>query len=85
MTKTKSLPFPAFRDFLAGLRFSPHRTSKGWVFEHPKEGPLVYRLYEDDENVDPWDLNSTRRFLDMRGVMDGEVFDAYLQKASASA
>ncbi len=85
MKRTKTVPFDEFRSFLKGLGFAPKRVPKAWVFKHRKEGLLVYRLYGDDQDVDPGDLAYTRLFLDYRGVMEGEVFDAYLEQARTPA
>jgi hypothetical protein len=41
----------------------------------------LFRLYADDEPVDEGDVRSTRRFLDMRGVLAAADFDAFLLMA----
>jgi len=55
------------------------------VFNHPKEGLVVFRRYADDESVSEGDVRSTRRFLDMRGLYASEDFDGFLEKATTPA
>jgi hypothetical protein len=55
------------------------------VFEHPEEGRLLYRPYRDDEAVELLDIVYTRKFLDMRGVIEAGVFDATLLGADTPA
>jgi hypothetical protein len=55
------------------------------VFRHPTEGLIVLRLYGEDEAVDDGDLRSTRKFLDLRGLLDGQSFDTFVEQASAPA
>jgi hypothetical protein len=73
------------RRFLNGLGFKDKRAENAWVFHHPTEGLVVVRLYGKDEAVAERDLRSTRRFLDMRGVLEGKDFDAFLQGAAKPA
>jgi hypothetical protein len=81
MTKSRPLPFAELRRFLNGLGFKDQRAETAWVFRHPKEGLIVFRVYGEEEPVGERDLRSTRRFLDLRGVLEGEDFDAFLQRA----
>jgi hypothetical protein len=82
MRKTRKVPFAELRRFLLELSFKDKRAERAWVFRHPTEGLIVFRLYGEDEGVDPGDLWSTRRFLDLRGVIDGDDFDAFIQRAT---
>ncbi len=85
MTKTRPIPFTEFRTFLHGLGYVEKRVPKGRVFEHPREGLLLFRSYRDDETVAPIDLVSTRKFLDLRGVIEADDFDATLLGAEKTA
>jgi hypothetical protein len=85
MTRARAIPFVDFRRFLVGLGFTEKRAEKAWVFHHPSEGLLVFRLYGDDEAVDDGDLRSTRKFLDLRGLLEARDFDTFVQQASAPA
>jgi hypothetical protein len=85
MTKTRPVSFGEFRRFLNRLGFKDKRAENAWVFHHPTEGLVVLRLYGEDEAVGERDLRSTRRFLDMRGVLDGSDFDAFVQRATTPA
>jgi hypothetical protein len=85
MTKMRSIPFAEFRAFLQKLGYVEKRVPKGRVFEHPKEGLLLYRYYRDDEPVFSRDLLSTRKFLDLRGVIEADDFDAALLQANTPA
>ncbi len=85
MRRTRLIPFAEFRRFLNGLGFADKRAEAAWVFHHPGEGLLVFRLYGEEEPVDGRDLRSTRKFLDLRGVLEAKDFDAFVQEASTSA
>jgi len=85
MTKIRLVPFAEFRRFLQGLGYAEKRAPNAWVFLHPEEGLLAFRLYHDDEPVGSRDLLSTRRFLDLRGVMEADDFDATLLRTSTPA
>jgi hypothetical protein len=64
---------------------TPFRPFRPWVFHHASEGLLVFRLCADDEAVDEGDLRSTRKFLDLRGLLEARDFDTFVQQASAPA
>ncbi len=85
MTRSRTIPFAEFRRFLKGLGFKAGRAEKAWVFRHPTEGRVIVRLYDEDEPVTDRDLRITRTYLDLRGLLDGEDFDAFVQRATTSA
>ena len=85
MTKMRPIPFADFKAVIERLGFVEKRVPKGRVFKHPEEGLLLYRGYHDDEPVDLGDFVYTRRFLDMRGVLDAEEFDTALMRADTPA
>jgi hypothetical protein len=85
MRKSSTVAFVELRRFLNGLGFKDKRAETAWVFRHPQEGLIVFRLYGEDEAVDEGDLWSTRQFLDLRGLLDGKDFDAFVQRASTPA
>jgi hypothetical protein len=76
MRKRNAIPVAELRDFLNRLGFHHRGTTNAWAFEHPQEGLIVFRLYGEQEAVDEGNLRSTRRFLDMRGVLASAAFDA---------
>jgi hypothetical protein len=82
---TRPVAFAEFRDFLHGLGYQARRTDQAWVLNHPQEGLLVFRLYAEQEPVDARDLLGTRKFLDLRGLLDARAFDAFLQRATTPA
>jgi hypothetical protein len=84
MTKTSPVPFPEFRRLLQRLGYVAKRHPSASVFEHPEEGLLTFRLYRE-EAVDEQDLIYTRKFLDLRGLMDAADFDAALLRADTPA
>jgi hypothetical protein len=43
---------------------------------------VVLRLYGEDEAVGGRDLRSIRRFLDMRGILDANEFDVFVERAT---
>jgi hypothetical protein len=79
------ISFADFRRFLNGLGFTAKRTEAAWVFHHRTEGLLVFRLYGEEEAVDEGDLRSTRKFLDLRGLLEAKDFDAFVPESSAPA
>jgi hypothetical protein len=85
MTKTRPISFAELRRFLHGLGFAEKRSASAWVLHHPTEGLLVFRLYDEDELVDEGDLRSTRKFLDLRGLLEANDFDVFLQQANTPA
>jgi hypothetical protein len=85
MTKTRPITFAEFRSFLQRLGYVEKRHPTARVFDHPKEGLLPFRRYRDDEAVDAQDLVYARRFLDLRGVIEADVFDATLLRAHTPA
>jgi hypothetical protein len=85
MRKTSAISFGELRRFLQSLGFAEKRTDAAWVFEHRTEGLLVFRLYADSEPVDERDLRSTRKYLDLRGLLAVQDFDTFVQGASAPA
>ncbi len=85
MTKMRPIPFADFKAVIESLGFAEKRVPKGRVFKHPEEGLLIYRFYRDDEPVDLGDFVYTRRFLDMRGVIEADDFDTALLRANTPA
>ena len=85
MKRSSTVPFADLRRFLNGLGFKDKRTEQAWIFHHRQEGLIVFRLYREDETVDEGDLRSTRMFLDMRGLLEGRDFDAFVQRATTPA
>ena len=85
MTKMRPVPFAEFRTFLRKLGYVERRVPKGRVFEHPEEGLLLFRYYRDDEPVFPRDLIRTRKFFDLRGVIEAGEFDTTLLRADTPA
>jgi hypothetical protein len=83
--KTRSVPFAEFRSFLERLGFVEKRHSSARVFVHPEEGMLAFRLYGDADAVEMHDLVYTRKFLDLRGVIEADDFDAALLRANTPA
>jgi hypothetical protein len=85
MTRARGISFAQFRRFLNGLDFAAKRAEAAWVFHHRTEGLLVFRVYSDEEAVDERDLQSTRKFLDLPGLLDAKDFDTFVQGASTPA
>ncbi len=85
MTKTRPIPFIEFRGFLEQLGFMEKAVPKGRVLYNPKEGMLLFRFYRDDELVHPRDLLRTRSFLDLRGIIEADDYDARLLQPSRPA
>ena len=85
MTKMRPIPFADFRGLLERLGFVEKRVPKGRVFQHSEEGLLLFRQYRDDEAIEAHDLVYTRKFLDLRGLIAADDFDATLLRANTPA
>ncbi len=85
MKSKPAVSFHDFRAFLERLGYEEKRTETALVFHHPAEGLLLFRMYRDDEAVDARDLLTTRKFLDLRGLLDAASFDTLLMPASTPA
>jgi len=86
MKKNKqSILFAEFRQLLEGLGYKLKRTEAGEIFHNAKEGLMLFRRYGDDESVYPGDLLRTRKFLDLRGLLDEADFDTFMQRANKPA
>jgi hypothetical protein len=85
MTNTSLISFAEFQRFLSTLGFAAKRTDTAWVFHHRTEGLLIFRIYEPEEMMDEGDLRSSRKFLDMRGLLEANEFDMFVQEARAPA
>ena len=85
MTKMRTVLFAEFRSFLQQFGFVEKSHPTARVFEHPEEGLLAFRLYREDEPLAPRDLLNTRRFLNLRGILETDEFDAQLLRANTPA
>jgi hypothetical protein len=85
--KTKSIPFAEFRRFLLGLGlgYREKRTDAAHIFHRAAKDLLIFRLYREEEDVDLGDLLSTRKYLDLSGLLDAADFDAFLERATTTA
>jgi hypothetical protein len=85
MMKTKSIPFAELRRFLLHLGYAEKCTDNADIFHRAGKDLLIFRRYRDDEDVAPGDLLSTRKFLDLWGLLDAADFDAFLQRTTTTA
>jgi hypothetical protein len=85
MMKTRAIPFSEFRHFLKKLGYEAKRSDAAWIFHHPTEDLLAFRLYGETEVVDERDLRIARKFLDQWGLIDEKDFDAFVQQSSTPA
>jgi len=85
MKKTEAVAFGDFRHLLEGLGYKLKRTDEGEIFHHPSQGLILFRRYRDDEPVYPGDLLRTRKFLDLRGLLEEADFDSFVYRTSKPA
>jgi hypothetical protein len=85
MTKMRPIPYAEMRAFLKRLGLIEKRTPNAFVFFHPTEGLVAFPFYRDDEPVAMNDVASTRRFLDYRGILDADDFEATLLRVDTPA
>jgi hypothetical protein len=64
------------RQLLLDLGYEEKKIENAHVFRRAKNDLVVFRRYNADEQIDWGDLVSTRRFLDMRGILDAGEFDS---------
>jgi len=84
MIAKSTISFAELRQFLLALGFTLCKRGKFWFFEHaPSETTFLYRPYRAREKVTLVDIDSTRRHLDWRGVLDERAFDNLLKQATA--
>lgn len=84
MIAKSTVHFDELRQLLLDLGFTVSKRGKFWFFEHPaSETTFLFRPYRVRERVTLRDVNSTRRHLDWRGVLEEQAFDDLLKKATA--
>jgi hypothetical protein len=84
MIAKSTISFAEFRQFLLDLGFTAVRRGNAWFFEHsPSETAFLFRPYRATEKVTLVDFQSTRRHLDLRGLLDEREFDDRFRKATA--
>jgi hypothetical protein len=85
MMKIRPVTFAEFRALLEELGFRLKRTKEGEIFHHPSDGLKLFRRYKDNEFVDPVDVLSTRKLLDLRGMLEEADFDKILLRTNKPA
>ncbi len=84
MIAKSSITFAELRQFLLDLGFTAVKRGKSWFFEHaPSETAFLFRPYRATKKVSLIDVQSTRRHLDLRGVLKEQAFDDRWRKATA--
>jgi hypothetical protein len=84
-SKNDNIPFSHLRKILLDLGFA-EKTVPGpyFVFEHgPSETLLFYRHYRPNDIITWMDHSKTRKFLDERGILEADGFEALLTKTPA--
>jgi hypothetical protein len=84
-TKAKTIRFSEMRQLLRELGYREKTADNAYVFHRAKKDLVVFRKYEATEAVDWGDVVSTRKFLDMRGILDAEEFDSRLEPKAKPA
>ena len=84
MIAKSTITFAEFRQFLLDLGFTLAKRGKFWFFEHAaSQTTYLFRPYRAADKVSVVDIRSTRRHLDLRGVLDEQAFDDRLRRATA--
>jgi hypothetical protein len=79
------MTFDEVRRLLLEIGYQEKTTDNAHVFHRNKKDLVVFRLYRPTETLDVGDVLSTRKFLDMRGILDAADFDAFLETMSKPA
>lgn len=82
---TVRITFAELRQFLLDLDFQEDLAKQMYPrFRHqPSDTVFMFRPYKWADRVNPGDLVAVRRFLDVRGLMEAEEFDRFLDKTPA--
>jgi hypothetical protein len=83
--KAKTFPFDEMRRLLRGIGYKEKITENAHVFHRAKKDLVIFRRYDGNESVDWGDVVSTRKFLDMRGILEASEFDAFLDPQAKPA
>jgi hypothetical protein len=80
--KNNQVPFDRLRKILRDLGFTETAIAGPYLyFEHPPSDTiLVYHNYRPTEEVSWADEVKTRKFLDLKGLLEADDFDALLHK-----
>ena len=78
-TKVKTIPFSEIRRLLLSLGYAERTLKNAHLFHRNEKDRVMFRRYQAREQLDWGDLVSTRKFLDMRGILAAEEFDAMLE------
>jgi hypothetical protein len=81
----KAISFDELRRILQSLDYREKCTDDAHLFHRNKTDLLIFRRYADQEPMDLSDLISTRRFLDMWGLMSASKFDGLVEQTPQSA
>jgi hypothetical protein len=73
------------RRLLKSVGYKEKRIENAHIFHRSKNQMVIFRRYKDDESLEMGDIISTRRFLDMRGILDEAEFDSFFEAANKSA
>ena len=82
---TRTVRFSEMRRLLKSVGYKEKRIDKAHVFHRAKKDLLVFPRYADEDWMRSGDISSTRRFLDMRGILDEAEFDSFFEAANKSA
>lgn len=77
-TKIKTIPFSELRQLLREIGYREKTAENARVFHRAKKDLVIFRRYDAGDPVDWGDLVSTRKFLDMRGILAADEFDSRL-------
>lgn len=85
MMTTTAIPFAELRRLLRTLGYVEKNTDQAHVFHRAQADLLMFRRYRDQESVDANDLVSTRKFLELWGLMEPAEYDAFFERSVTSA
>ena len=80
--KNEKIPFCHLQKLLLDLGFAEKVVTRRYrIFEHvPSETLLFYHNYRAEDPITWADHVKTRKFLDERGLLEGDHFDALLHR-----
>ena len=78
-TKVKTIPFSEMRQLLHDLGYQERIVENAHVFHRANKDRVIFRRYDAAQDIDWGDLVSTRKFLDMRGILDAQEFDTRIE------
>lgn len=85
MTKTSVIRFADMRRLLKNLGYKEKLVGLAHAFVRTKTDMVIFRRYADQDAMRSGDVESTRDYLDLKGVLEQAKFDSFFESVNKSA